>query len=312
MTGGSFPDDAPWTPPELAPRLVRVLASGRADALAGRYLHAEHDDIDELIRASRRDPRAGPERDPPAPLTPRPGCLRDMSESVSETDVAGRDSAVLANSPARCRTSRRETSLRPSQRQTVSRGHRSRGDSRPRCAWRRDRALRSMRPCSRRLAGGENEPSSAARSSRSRRGRRCSSAVWRKRQARYRMRWRAVSCGVESAQKFSTDRLKPTHETRARADQHHRRRPRRQPRPDPRSASHEARGAGADLVLFPELAVTGYPPEDLLLRPGFIRAAEASLARDRRATHAASSRSSASPTSTATSSTPARSAPTAR
>lgn len=43
-------DDAPWTPPELAPRLVRVLASGRADALAGRYLHAEHDDIEELIR----------------------------------------------------------------------------------------------------------------------------------------------------------------------------------------------------------------------------------------------------------------------
>jgi NAD(P)-dependent dehydrogenase (short-subunit alcohol dehydrogenase family) len=45
-----FGDDAPWTPPELAPRLVRVLASGRADALAGRYLHAEHDDVEELIR----------------------------------------------------------------------------------------------------------------------------------------------------------------------------------------------------------------------------------------------------------------------
>jgi 3-oxoacyl-[acyl-carrier protein] reductase len=44
------PADAPWTPPELAPRLVRVLASGRADALAGRYLHAEHDDIEDLIR----------------------------------------------------------------------------------------------------------------------------------------------------------------------------------------------------------------------------------------------------------------------
>jgi NAD+ synthase (glutamine-hydrolysing) len=40
----------------------------------------------------------------------------------------------------------------------------------------------------------------------------------------------------------------------------------------------EARTAGTDLVLFPELAVTGYPPEDLLLRPGFIRAAERSLA----------------------------------
>ncbi len=43
-------DDAPWTPPELAPRLVRVLASGRADRLAGRYIHAEHDDIEDLIR----------------------------------------------------------------------------------------------------------------------------------------------------------------------------------------------------------------------------------------------------------------------
>jgi 3-oxoacyl-[acyl-carrier protein] reductase len=50
MTAPVFPDDAPWTPPELAPRLVRVLASGRADALAGRYLHAEHDDVEELIR----------------------------------------------------------------------------------------------------------------------------------------------------------------------------------------------------------------------------------------------------------------------
>jgi NAD+ synthase (glutamine-hydrolysing) len=39
----------------------------------------------------------------------------------------------------------------------------------------------------------------------------------------------------------------------------------------------EARSQGADLVLFPELAVTGYPPEDLLLRPGFLRAAERSL-----------------------------------
>jgi NAD+ synthase (glutamine-hydrolysing) len=39
----------------------------------------------------------------------------------------------------------------------------------------------------------------------------------------------------------------------------------------------EAREAGADLVLFPELAVTGYPPEDLLLRPGFVRAARRSL-----------------------------------
>ena len=44
-----FAEDLPWTPPELAPRLVVALASGRADALAGRYIHAEHDDIEDLI-----------------------------------------------------------------------------------------------------------------------------------------------------------------------------------------------------------------------------------------------------------------------
>jgi 3-oxoacyl-[acyl-carrier protein] reductase len=58
MTMEHFPDDAPWTPPELAPRLVRALASGRADALSGRYIHAEHDDVDDLVARAeeiRRD-----------------------------------------------------------------------------------------------------------------------------------------------------------------------------------------------------------------------------------------------------------------
>ncbi len=37
-----------------------------------------------------------------------------------------------------------------------------------------------------------------------------------------------------------------------------------------------AEAAGCDLVVFPELTVTGYPPEDLLLRPAFVaQAAEA-------------------------------------
>src|SRR4051812_45283034 len=40
----------------------------------------------------------------------------------------------------------------------------------------------------------------------------------------------------------------------------------------------EAKAGGVQLVVFPELAVTGYPPEDLLLRPGFLRAAEQTLA----------------------------------
>jgi 3-oxoacyl-[acyl-carrier protein] reductase len=49
MTEDVFPDDAPWTPDDAAPTLVRKLATGRYDALAGRYLHAEHDDLDDLL-----------------------------------------------------------------------------------------------------------------------------------------------------------------------------------------------------------------------------------------------------------------------
>jgi NAD+ synthetase len=42
---------------------------------------------------------------------------------------------------------------------------------------------------------------------------------------------------------------------------------------------------GADLVLFPELALSGYPPEDLLLRPSFLADCEAALQRIAAATH---------------------------
>lgn len=35
--------------------------------------------------------------------------------------------------------------------------------------------------------------------------------------------------------------------------------------------AEQACQSGADLVVFPELALTGYPPEDLLLRPGFVK-----------------------------------------
>lgn len=37
-----------------------------------------------------------------------------------------------------------------------------------------------------------------------------------------------------------------------------------------RDALDEADGAGCDLAVFPELALCGYPPEDLLLKPGFV------------------------------------------
>src|SRR5256714_159164 len=45
------------------------------------------------------------------------------------------------------------------------------------------------------------------------------------------------------------------------------------------TAIKAAEAAGADLVALPELAITGYPPEDLLLRPAFV--AEAQRARER-------------------------------
>ncbi len=43
-------------------------------------------------------------------------------------------------------------------------------------------------------------------------------------------------------------------------------------------AALEAYAQGAKLVITPELSLTGYPPEDLLLRPAFIESAEHELA----------------------------------
>jgi NAD+ synthetase len=43
-------------------------------------------------------------------------------------------------------------------------------------------------------------------------------------------------------------------------------------------AAQEARRLGADVLLTPELALCGYPPEDLLLRPDFYRACEREVA----------------------------------
>src|SRR4029077_3064741 len=37
------------------------------------------------------------------------------------------------------------------------------------------------------------------------------------------------------------------------------------------TATAGAGGVGADIVCFPELVITGYPPEDLLLKPAFVR-----------------------------------------
>ncbi|HEX5636234.1 MAG TPA: NAD+ synthase, partial [Gammaproteobacteria bacterium] len=44
------------------------------------------------------------------------------------------------------------------------------------------------------------------------------------------------------------------------------------------SLAQAARDAGADLVVFPELALSGYPPEDLLLRRGFVALCDEAVA----------------------------------
>ncbi len=44
------------------------------------------------------------------------------------------------------------------------------------------------------------------------------------------------------------------------------------------AAYDEAEAAGCDIVAFPELAITGYPPEDLVLKPGFVAANQQALA----------------------------------
>jgi NAD+ synthase (glutamine-hydrolysing) len=44
-----------------------------------------------------------------------------------------------------------------------------------------------------------------------------------------------------------------------------------------RDGISHAREAGAQLVVFPELSLTGYPPEDLLLKTNFLEATEAAL-----------------------------------
>jgi NAD+ synthase (glutamine-hydrolysing) len=52
-----------------------------------------------------------------------------------------------------------------------------------------------------------------------------------------------------------------------------------------RAGRERAIEAGAELVLFPELALTGYPPEDLLLREDFLAATGAALGELARETH---------------------------
>ena len=76
-----------------------------------------------------------------------------------------------------------------------------------------------------------------------------------------------------------------------------------------RRARDQAAALGADLVVFPELVLVGYPPEDLVLRPALVEAAAARAARARAGSAtgvagAASSRCPGAPTGAST--TPSR------
>ena len=72
-----------------------------------------------------------------------------------------------------------------------------------------------------------------------------------------------------------------------------------------------ARERGASLVVFPELALTGYPPEDLLLKTGFLDAAAAALEELASQTNGHRRRWSASRSGPTTCTTPPRCSPTA-
>ncbi len=45
------------------------------------------------------------------------------------------------------------------------------------------------------------------------------------------------------------------------------------------AALRQAEAEGADIAVFPELAVSGYPPEDLLLKSAFVDDVQAALVR---------------------------------
>src|SRR5260370_7925937 len=45
------------------------------------------------------------------------------------------------------------------------------------------------------------------------------------------------------------------------------------------AAARRAREAGADIVVVSELAISGYPPKDLLLREGFVDACDRAVAK---------------------------------
>ena len=90
---------------------------------------------------------------------------------------------------------------------------------------------------------------------------------------------------------------------RRRAARPRRRRSRGQRRAGPRLPTSRPRRAGCDLVAFPELAVTGYPPEDLLLRPAFVEQAREALEKVAARTGPRCGDRRASPSSTATSTT---------
>ena len=193
MTAPVFGDDAPWTPPELAPRLVRVLASGRADELGGRYIHAEHDDIEELIpradevrRGSELDPAAAQRLDGlicSSGRRSRRGASRSAAKGVERGSRALSASTALRDASSRVRVLfarwRSRRSVFRSRRRPIVRRVRRAGARARRCRASRvtsrsaaPRALQSLvelgRPAGEHYAGVRRSSSSGSYAARSR------------------------------------------------------------------------------------------------------------------------------------------------
>ena len=113
---------------------------------------------------------------------------------------------------------------------------------------------------------------------------------------------------ASTSESYSTRQLK--REDRAGADQPGRRRPCGQRPPGRRLDRPRARPAPTSSA-SPSWSLTGYPPEDLVLKPSFVRDNLAAARRGDARRPRASRRSSGSSTRTATSSTPPRSCTTA-
>ena len=213
---GDFPDDAPWTPPRAARRASSARSPVGLDALAGRYLHAEHDDIDDLIARADAISRRRPERDPAAGARQHAARSRRRGRLTSR-----RPSAPSSAVPASWR--RPSPPERPPDHDVLLAAARALGRCGPRAgrarACRGRRARPRTRPGSRapprRTPGARARPPPATRRPASRRWRPAAAVDPARRAARARRR--ACAPGPQTKHSGNGGRRRPSSAPRRRA-----------------------------------------------------------------------------------------------